>query len=101
MPESGISYTLCVFHFPGHKPMILMSNDQANDAAETPTSATSTARMITMTARPLTLRLCAADLVCGGLVSTQQGTAHRLWVVHEVIQGAGDGCVEITLRPHS
>lgn len=54
---------------------------------------------VTLTARTLTVRLSVADLTCGGVISIKQGTAHRLWVVDHVMEGAGDGCMELTLRP--
>lgn len=45
------------------------------------------------------MRLCAADLVPGGLVCIEQGSTRRLWVVQSVTEGAGDGCVELSLIP--
>jgi len=51
-----------------------------------------------LTSRPLVLRLNVAGLQAGRLVSTQQGGASCLWMVESVTDGAGDGCVEVTLR---
>jgi hypothetical protein len=55
-------------------------------------------RTVAMTARPLILRLNATGLEAGRLISTQQGSACCLWMVESVTDGAGDGCVEVTLR---
>jgi len=55
-------------------------------------------RTVSMTSRPLILRLNATGLQVGRLISTQQGSACCLWVVESVTDGAGDGCVEVTLR---
>lgn len=45
------------------------------------------------------LRLTGQDLRCGAWVSTREGDVQRLWVVEAIMTGAGDGCVELTLRP--
>ncbi len=45
----------------------------------------------------MTIRLVAADVRRGRLVSIDTGNDCRLWVVDQVTEGAGDGCVELTL----
>jgi hypothetical protein len=51
--------------------------------------------------RTLKIRLSAADLARGGVITIQQGASHHLWVVDDVLEGAGDGCIELTLKPHT
>lgn len=52
------------------------------------------------TAPTLTLRLSAADLQRGGVISTADGTWRNLWIVETVSPAAGDGCMELTLKPY-
>ena len=55
------------------------------------------------TAPTLTLRLSAADLQRGGVISTADGTWRNLWIVETVSPGAGGrlhGTHPQTLRAH-